>query len=431
VARFLSSLLLAGAVVTLAGCYQPIVDHGVLRPSALDAVLARTERARGIHADRPVAVHVVSAAELGGKVRAAMLVPWQDDELARYQESLVTVGLWPPERDLVDEMTATLGAEAVGLYVPEDRALYVVSDPAVPLRVRLVSAIARRDLVREYALAHELVHFLQHDAYPKLFADIVAIKDDDDAVWAAQAAIEGDAVRYGCAALQAAARAPSPVDFHAQLEQAVAGGPMSREPGLIREGILFPYGYGYRLSIMEATDLLERPPASTEQALHLDKRRDAFTVLRLPGPHSLPAGCEVVWGNSVGELGLSILFRDLSPSPDPRVWEGWDGDRYVAARCNGIRELAWLTSWDSESDAEEFASGYRAVARAAAARAQLQAVPQVQTRGTDAVVFTPRLERFAHDALAHAERQRVRTFDDVIAARPAGETGLTRSSAGR
>ena len=41
--------------------------------------------------------------------------------------------------------------------------------------------------------------------------------------------------------------------------------------------------------------------------------------------------------------------------PPRLIWEGWNGDRYLAARCGGRRELLWLTVWDSEADAAEFA----------------------------------------------------------------------------
>jgi hypothetical protein len=311
-------------------------------------------------------------------------------------------------------MAETLGEEAVGLYVPEDRKLYVVSDPAVPMAVRLASEIMHRDLVREYALAHELVHFLQHEGYPDLFAALMEVKDNDDALWAAQAAIEGDAVRYGFAALGPSAPPPAPADFQARLEQAVVDRPLGRQPRLIRDGILFPYGYGYRLSMLEASLLLDRPPASTEQALHPAKRHEPFTLFRLPAPASPPAGCTLEWENSVGELGLSILFNDLAPAPDPRAWEGWDGDRYSTWQCAGTRAFVWFTSWDSEFDAQEFADAYGAIAPAVAQRAALSADPRATTHGREVVLFTPELSDYAADVSGSVERRRASTLEEAF-----------------
>jgi hypothetical protein len=141
--------------------------------------------------------------------------------------------------------------------------LYVVSDPVVPWSVKVVSAIARRDLVREYALAHEIVHFLQHESHPALFTAIMRVKDSDDAVWAAQAAIEGDAVRYGFEATRPERLLgnPPPADFQAQLEKAVATGSFATEPRFIRDGMSF--SLRLRLSPVHASRrdaLLESPP---------------------------------------------------------------------------------------------------------------------------------------------------------------------------
>jgi hypothetical protein len=244
------------------------------------------------------------------------------------------------------------------------------------------------------------------------------VKDSDDAVWAAQAAIEGDAVRYSFAALGSAAP-PPPSDFHALLEKAVADRPLAKQPRLIRDAILFPYGYGYRLSMLEATLLLDHPPASTEQALHLEKRHEPFTVFDLPSLADA-SRCTPDWENSVGELGLSMLLRDLAPAPDPRAWEGWDGDRYVAARCAGTHAFVWLTSWDSEDDAGEFADAYRAIAPAITARAALGGAPSVTVRGREVLLSTPELAAYAHDALARATRRRASTLDEAFAAIAAG-----------
>jgi hypothetical protein len=396
-----------------AGCYQPIVSGGELRPDALETVLERAERARGIRSTSPADVRVVTSAQLSEVVQRTMMSGWDDGEIARYEESLVTVGLWPRGRRVADEITAMMSTEAIGLYGPEERALYVVSDPSIPMRVRFASAVAGRDFVREYALAHEIVHMLQHEAYPGLFAAILQIRDSDDASWAAQAAIEGDAVRYGFAAMTESLPPPPARDFAASLAAAADNGPMAEHPRLIREGVVFPYARGYALATLEAELLLANPPASTEQALHASKRGEPFTALVL-SQRPLPSGCERLWTNSVGELGFSILLRDHGASPDAGAWNGWDGDRYLAARCNGAREFMWLTTWDSESDAAEFADAYRAVAAEVAVEAGLMGTPVVEADGRDVLVYTPALAAYAREERGAAVRNRVTTLAEAF-----------------
>jgi hypothetical protein len=253
-----------------------------------------------------------------------------------------------------------------------------------------------------------------------MYDAVLGMKHSDDAAWAGQAAIEGDAVRYGFAALGSSIRPPSAVDFADELERATSHGTFAEQPRLLGETIVFPYISGYRLSTLEATLLMDRPPASTEQAMHLERRHEPFTVIEIAG--SEHAGCETVWTNSLGELGVSILLRDFAPAPAARAWEGWDGDRYLAMTCGGSRAFVWLTTWDSENDAREFADAYESIAPAIAARAGLDQAPVVKVRGRDAVVYTPAVARLAEGTVAAAKRRTARTLDDVSereAVRPA------------
>jgi hypothetical protein len=91
--------------------------------------------------------------------------------------------------------------------------------------------------------------------------------------------------------------------------------------------------------------------------------------------------------NDVGELQISVLFRDLSEDPDPAIWQGWNGDRYLVADCAGRTEWVWWTAWDSERDAVEFADAYLELAPAVAARASSR-IPILARRGATYVVVT-------------------------------------------
>jgi hypothetical protein len=394
------------------------VAGGEIREEPFQELLARTSAARGIALAGTVDARVVRQAQSRDIVAGVIAEEWAPGELARYQEALVAVGLWPPERDLLEELLAVHAAEVAGFYNPRERIFYVVEDAHIPFSVRLVSALSRRDLTREIVIAHELVHLLQHQRYPALF-EAVTSHEQDDASWATSAALEGDAVRFGFEALGVL---PDPDDFGRSMLEADPGGrsgALARAPALIRLTLVLPYTAGYRLAYAEWRELLESPPASTEQLLHSERRREPFFAFDLAGLRArLPAGCTPVYENGAGELGLSILLRDLAARADPAAWEGWDGDRYLAARCGGERAFAWITAWDSEPDALEFESAYAGIAAAVAARAGLSAPPVARRRGREVHLLAPSLEGLA-PALEGVPRRRVSTLVELMPGRVA------------
>ena len=166
--------------------------------------------------------------------------------------------------------------------------------------------------------------------------------------------------------------------------------------------------------------MLDAPPASTEQTLHADKRREPFFVFDLAEVRlSLPAGCRFVYENTVGELALSALVSDWHDSAQPSAWEGWDGDRYLVARCEDRLGLLWISSWDTEPDAREFVAAYEEISAPLAAAAELDSVPRVTLRGRQVIVASERLSAQVA-ALFSARRQRITTLDELFDFLPAG-----------
>lgn len=384
--RLRAALGLLGALAA-AGCAYSMVAGGALRPQALADLSARTAAARGIAAPGPVPARVIERDDLPGILRDMLAPQWTSAEIADYEAGLVTVGVWPAARDLLEEFVRLSRDQLAGLYVPPEGVLYVVADAERPLSFRMLSSLARRDLYLELVLSHEIVHWLQDRAYPWLLEEDFTWKHQDDYARAVQTAVEGDAMHYGLVAwLGGSERLPSPDDF---AERAAEEPPVDA-PALLRLTLLLPYVSGYRLSVAEGRHLLDAPPASTEQAIHPERRREPFTVSDLDAARrALPGGCRVFAANTLGEVGISVLFRDLAADPEPAAWEGWDGDRYLAARCGDRRELVWWTSWDDAAEAREFADAYRQIAEAARARAGL-AAPLVPWRdGATVVVATP------------------------------------------
>lgn len=109
----------------------------------------------------------------------------------------------------------------------------------------------------------------------------------------------------------------------------------------------------------------EYPPVSTEQILHPEKwfaREMPLTIDfgRLESARELEKWDLLVY-NSIGEFLWRTIFREHGLRDEAeRLAAGWDGDRYAVFQHKEDGRLLLLlsTSWDTESDAIEFADGY-------------------------------------------------------------------------
>jgi len=269
--------------------------------------------------------------------------------------------------------TVTLMTQSVaGLYLSRKKTLYIVGEHARSAKgsIHLDSFDTLGD---ELTLAHEAIHALQHLHYPDLFEpDQVVWPQQTDATLALRAAKEGDASLWAAQSFGFLGRAKDPEDvLEASREQF---GPLSDAPSLLRELVVFPYTYGYRFAYHEGKLGLASPPASTEQIIHLERNgRRAFQAMDLSDfARSLEMeGCRVLYQDTMGELTLSLWLRSFDPTITQIIWEGWDGDRWIAAACQNGREVAWLTSWDSEKDASEFERTVIGIAAIVQGRANL------------------------------------------------------------
>ena len=398
----------------LCGCSHSLVRDGAVRPDLYAELVERTGETRGITPERVVPAEVIASAEIPDLIHAAVATHWDPGSLDAYEDSLVTLGLWPRDRDLVAEHVAVGLEEFSGLYLPSRRTLYLVDDLPIPFLARLVSWLTRNDLYRKLILSHEIVHALQHEAYPWLLEEGLAWEQQDDAAMAIRVALEGDASVYGLRAVWPG-EIPRPATvregMNQQLEEDDA---LARAPALVRYAVLLPYAEGYGLSYVEGPALLENPPVSTEQLLHPRMRNAEFSVFDLRGATALlPAHCRLRAENTLGEFGISVLLRDLSGEVSSAAWEGWDGDRYLTARCDGRREFVWITTWDSWADADQFAKAYTEVAEAIRARAELTEAPRIVRDGLEVRIASEALWERSGEIVDAARRAQVSNLEEL------------------
>src|SRR5258705_10875389 len=97
---------LCTALLFATGCAWSLVDAGRIREQPFADIVTRTAAARGDPRPDRVDARVVSQSEVPDLLRENLLHERSRDEMANYQARLVAVGLWPPDRDLIEESVA-------------------------------------------------------------------------------------------------------------------------------------------------------------------------------------------------------------------------------------------------------------------------------------------------------------------------------------
>ncbi len=270
--------------------------------------------------------------------------------------------------DVLPSAQITVCAQpSAGVYVPEQRQLYVAADRSTD------SAEAQA------LLAHAYVHALQDQHF-----DLSAMDDratTTDAALATQALIEGDAMLSTALYI---AGSPAAVDWHPLTELIVQTEKLSciegtmlpqmrNEEGLRRDEIWtriqrFPHWEGreFAEALFQAGDweIINRaytaPPRSTEQILHPERyleQPDQPVEVTVPSlSESLDNDWSLTLEDTLGELGVALYLGETLP--EPRAWsaaDGWGGDTFVIWEApDGRRVLVWRSVWDSLKEAREF-----------------------------------------------------------------------------
>lgn len=369
----------AGFLLAFGGCGEaPGRATGAEADSALAELLREiqpeVERSSGLAARRPPRLARASAERL-----EAYLVEQFREQLPAEEAATVTAvyarfGLLPDTLDLRETLLALYREQVVGYYDPVSDTLFVV-DGVPDRQLRMV-------------LAHELVHALQ-DQHVDLDSLRRALAEDNDRGTALQAATEGHAT-LAMLEMEMGRMSGGRADVTTlpDLGEQFAGmdlGALGRDAGLpalgrvprvLREALVFPYVGGLSLvqRLWKAEEGRPAPfgrwlPASTEQVLHPDRflapGRDEPTGLEFE--EAPPEGWEEVHADGLGELETRIFLEEhLADAAMGRsAAAGWDGDRYRLLRGPEGEALVWVSVWDSEAEADEFAS---AVLEAFAAR---------------------------------------------------------------
>lgn len=411
---YLSSIIVLS---NMPACAQPqLIANSQLNQSRIHDTVDRASYASGLPVNHPLAVTLVNRAELHEIFRERAAANHQSDPWRARQTAYQTMGFSPEGGQDSHENIGLLSRSAAGLYIPSQQTLYIVSEPARSEKGGIyLNSLG--NLGDELTLAHEVVHALQHQHFPEAFKDAPVWQQQADANTALQAAIEGDANLRAAQSMGLLGTARDPEEV-IEFSRDRKFQPLSDESALVHERVVFPYIYGYRFAYHEGKNGLKTLPASTEQIIHIKtKGRTPFLAIDLSEFSGMAEtiGCRVMFQDTMGELLVSLWLRSLNSSVDQAAWNGWDGDRWVVADCGQSREVAWLTSWDTEEDAREFERAVTKVAPEWQWRANLKSDIALDLRGRDVIVSTSGLRPQIDQLIQLAKRKRVSTREELAA----------------
>ncbi|HEY5667475.1 MAG TPA: hypothetical protein VIV64_12225 [Gammaproteobacteria bacterium] len=384
------STLMASGAGAQAGLLDAVLGNLPRDPQALaDAIVEDVVAIRGLEFQRDISVSNQSRAEFERYIASEMDRTLPADRAGVYGRVVNKLGLYrgPIIDDMAGMVTLLATSQAAAYYNPDESAFYVLLADA-PLGM----------LAPIYA--HELYHGMQ-DQYWDLdvyLLDGVSDGLNDDEMLARQAVVEGEAtyvmtlwllremsgqVPSGFA-LDVAVNLQTQMDSNALRELAASGivpggldpsleaslAAMDDIPLFMLETMLGAYikGMGFVHHVVRgdwdrAARLYTDPPSSSEQILHPEKwlERDDPVAIEFPdlsGAESLE-GWTLLDSNVIGEFQWRIIFDEFGMSESSNAAAaGWDGDRFAVLERGEATLLLLYTTWDSEADAEEFASAY-------------------------------------------------------------------------
>src|SRR5450759_4767456 len=337
---------------------DPSIDEAALYRQIEDDVIAL----RGLPAKQRLEPTILDQAQLRVRLKAQFLAKNPPEEIAASQATLVAMGLLPAGTSLADLYVNLLGSQVAGYY-----------DPATK-RISVVARAGQVGAIEKVTFAHEFTHALQDQNFGLKGIQADAIGHGDRSI-ARLALIEGDAsllmTQWLAGHLDAAG-----------IAEILAGDPAAQAqldatPAFLKDALLFPYLQGVMFvnSIWAqggwaALDrAFGRLPDSTEQILHPDKYAADERPVTVPlDAAAIAARLGAGWkatppADTLGEFQIGSWLRARGVTgagggvSGDTAAAGWGGDRYALIDGpNGAYALVILTTWDTPTDAAEFAT---------------------------------------------------------------------------
>jgi hypothetical protein len=325
-----------------------------LRPRALrrtlDEIASQVVEIRELTPEDDVEFEFFTTDELRGYLIEEFEEDYPEEEVEVLEEVLALLDLMPEDPDLRSLLLDVFSEQILGFYDDDTKEFYVVSDSE------------GLDALDKVTFAHEYTHALQ-DLHFNLGSLPLDVEDESDVALAALALVEGDAMLVTANYVFQKLSADEQREFMEGSTEADSG-ILESAPRFIQEELGFPYERGAEFVMqLERWDGInqayEDPPRSTEQIIHPEKylERDDPQEVSLPDLEAaLGEGWSQLDTDILGEFYVGVYLETfLTEETAGTAAAGWDGDRYVYLKnTDGDKVLAWRTTWDSSTDADEY-----------------------------------------------------------------------------
>ncbi len=326
-----------------------------------DDITEEVSDLRGLDVLEPIVVTPKNREQLGVELEADLEEDYPPEERYADERELIAFGLMDPDVDLGQLIVELYTEQVAGYYDPKSSEMVVVQEG--PMGERFTAS-------EHVTFAHEVIHALQ-DQHFDIDAGVLEREDlSDDQSLAITALIEGDAT---LSELQYLLERPELLnEFLAEIgDTDFDTTTLDGAPPLIVETLLFPYDSGYIFveaiyddGGWEAVNAaFADPPQSTEQIIHPEK----YLMREVPDEVDVADFTPLLgddWDtfdiNTFGEYQIRVILQQSS-IPDDQAAEaaaGWGGDTYVVAGTDTEDAIHWVSTWDTEADALQFAQAF-------------------------------------------------------------------------
>jgi hypothetical protein len=323
----------------------------------MDAIEPLVTELRGLELRRPVTRTLFTRDELRQQIVHELNQDLTADEARKDAIEMAAFDFIPADTDLRTLMETLYTEQIAGYYDSDAQSLAVASDEG------LMGPLGKS------TFAHEFAHALQDQHWGLDTLD--PEENSDDASLAVMALIEGDALLLQ---QQYILEYLDTDELFELLSESLAADTevLDTVPPIIRAHLMFPYEAGlefiqtlYQTGAYEAVDsAFSDPPQSTEHILHPERflAGEPPQIVSLP-PLTETLGNDWVWidENVLGEFTLTLyLEQQIGAGRGAAPAEGWGGDRYAvyANQETGAIVMVMRTTWDTRSEADEFADAF-------------------------------------------------------------------------
>jgi Zn-dependent peptidase ImmA (M78 family) len=332
----------------------------------IDALMKELSAITGLAQKREVPVSTMTREQWKAWLEREIAEKVKPEEIRAEELVMKKLGLAPADFDLKKTTIDLLTEQAAAFYDHKQK--------------RMVFVEGASGEFDQMVLAHELSHALA-DQHFKLGRFLDSDATTDDGSLARLAAVEGQAMylmlevslrRNG----MTLAEHKGALDILANATSTMAEGMFpvfDKSPLYLRESLLFPYKEGviFQQAVVEKqgqdgfSEILRRPPASTQEVMHPEKYLAGVEPVTVAVPAlAQPGQYKKLIEGTLGEIDFRVLIQQYGNLDEARrIAQAWRGGHFSLdeRKKDGRLVLRVASLWDSPEAAQEFSAAYRKI----------------------------------------------------------------------